>query len=123
MTLPIMRPPSWSNMLLITIGTISDFTLIFAMTQGGPGTETAILPVYMYIQAFQFNALGYGSAIALALVLIGALLSSRLHPPATAGAPKGAVSNVRAVSAADSQVSGQARLTPSSSARRANNPA
>jgi multiple sugar transport system permease protein len=74
-TLPIMRPTIMVNMLLITIGTISDFTLIYAMTQGGPGTETAILPVYMYIQAFTFNALGYGSAIALALVLIGALLS------------------------------------------------
>ncbi len=74
-TIPIMRPTIMVNMLLITIGTISDFTLIFAMTQGGPGNETAILPVYMYIQAFQFNDLGYGTAIALALIVIGALLS------------------------------------------------
>ena len=63
------------NLLLITLGTISDFTLIFAMTQGGPGNQTAILPVYMYIEAFQFNQLGYGTAIALTLVLIGAILS------------------------------------------------
>ena len=74
-TIPIMRPTIMTNMLLITIGTISDFTLIYAMTQGGPGNETAILPVYMYIQAFQFNDLGYGTAIALALIVIGALLS------------------------------------------------
>ena len=74
-TIPIMRSTIMVNMLLITIGTISDFTLIFAMTQGGPGNETAILPVYMYIQAFQFNDLGYGTAIALALIVIGALLS------------------------------------------------
>jgi multiple sugar transport system permease protein len=74
-TLPIMRPTIMTNMLLITIGTISDFTLIFAMTQGGPGNQTAILPVYMYIEAFQFNALGYGTTIALALIVIGALLS------------------------------------------------
>jgi multiple sugar transport system permease protein len=74
-TIPIMRPTIMTNMLLITIGTISDFTLIFAMTQGGPGNETAILPVYMYIQAFQFNDLGYGTAIALALIVIGAILS------------------------------------------------
>lgn len=74
-TLPIMRPTLMINMLLITLGTISDFTLIFAMTQGGPGNQTAILPVYMYIEAFQFNALGYGTTIALALMLIGALLS------------------------------------------------
>lgn len=74
-TIPIMRSTIMTNMLLITIGTISDFTLIFAMTQGGPGNQTAILPVYMYIEAFQFNALGYGTTIALALIVIGALLS------------------------------------------------
>jgi multiple sugar transport system permease protein len=74
-TLPIMRPTIMTNMLLITLGTISDFTLIFAMTQGGPGNATAILPVYMYIEAFQFNDLGYGTAISLALVVIGGLLS------------------------------------------------
>ena len=74
-TLPILRPTIVTNLLLLTLINISDFTLIFAMTQGGPGTSTAILPVYMYIQAFQFNNLGYGSMIALALVLIGALLS------------------------------------------------
>jgi multiple sugar transport system permease protein len=74
-TLPIIRPTLMINMLLITLATISDFTLIFAMTQGGPGNQTAILPVYMYIEAFQFNALGYGTTIALALMVIGALLS------------------------------------------------
>jgi multiple sugar transport system permease protein len=74
-TLPILRPTIVTNLLLLTLINISDFTLIFVMTQGGPGTSTAILPVYMYIQAFQFNNLGYGSMIALALVLIGALLS------------------------------------------------
>jgi multiple sugar transport system permease protein len=45
------------------------------MTQGGPGNDTTILPVYMYIEAFQFNSLGYGTAIALALIVIAALFS------------------------------------------------
>ena len=74
-TLPIMRPTIVTNMLLITIATISDFTLVYAMTGGGPGTATAILPVYMYIEAFTYNALAYGTAIALALMVIGALIS------------------------------------------------
>jgi len=74
-TLPIMRPTIVTNLLLLTLLNLSDFTLIYVMTQGGPGTQTAILPVYMYIQAFQFNNLGYGSMVALALVLLGALLS------------------------------------------------
>lgn len=74
-TLPVMRSTIVTNLLLLTLLNLSDFTLIYVMTQGGPGTSTAILPVYMYIQAFQFNNLGYGSMIALALVLLGALLS------------------------------------------------
>jgi multiple sugar transport system permease protein len=74
--LPIMRPTIMTNLLLITLGTLSDFTLIFAMTQGGPGNDTSILPVYMYIEAFQFNELGYGTAIALALILLAALFSA-----------------------------------------------
>jgi multiple sugar transport system permease protein len=73
--LPIIRPTIVTSLLLITLGTLSDFTLIFAMTQGGPGNDTSILPVYMYIEAFQFNELGYGTAIALALIVIGALFS------------------------------------------------
>jgi multiple sugar transport system permease protein len=73
--LPVMRSTIVTNLLLLTLLNLSDFTLIYVMTQGGPGTSTAILPVYMYIQAFQFNNLGYGSMIALALVLLGALLS------------------------------------------------
>ncbi len=73
--LPILRPTIMTTLLLITLGTLSDFTLIFAMTQGGPGNDTTILPVYMYIEAFQFNALGYGTAIALALIVIAALFS------------------------------------------------
>jgi len=73
--LPILRPTIMTNLLLITLGTLSDFTLIFAMTQGGPGNDTTIMSVYMYIEAFQFNELGYGTAIALALILIGGLFS------------------------------------------------
>jgi multiple sugar transport system permease protein len=73
--LPIMRPTIMTVLLLTTIGNLSTFTLIFAMTQGGPGNDTSTLPVYMYIEAFQFNELGYGTAIALALIVIGALLS------------------------------------------------
>jgi multiple sugar transport system permease protein len=74
-TLPIMRPTIITNLLLITLATLSDFTLIFAMTQGGPGNDTSILPVYSYIEAFQFNELGYGTAISLALIVLGGLFS------------------------------------------------
>ena len=74
-TLPMMRSTIMTNMILVTLGTLSDFTLVYAMTGGGPGNSTGILPVYMYIQGFTFNQLGYATMLALVLVLLGALLS------------------------------------------------
>ncbi|MEA2629031.1 MAG: multiple sugar transport system permease protein [Chloroflexota bacterium] len=73
--LPLMRPTIVTNLLLVTILNLSEFTLIYAMTQGGPGIETMTLPLYVYQEAFVFHQLGYGTAISLVLVLIGAVFS------------------------------------------------
>lgn len=73
--LPLMKPTIVTNLLLVTILNLSEFTLIYAMTQGGPGIETMTLPLYVYQQAFVFHQLGYGTAISLVLVLIGAVFS------------------------------------------------
>jgi multiple sugar transport system permease protein len=73
--LPLMRPTIVTNLLLVTILNLSEFTLIYVMTQGGPGTDTMTLPLYVYQEAFNFHQLGYGTAISLVLVLIGALFS------------------------------------------------
>ena len=72
---PLMKPTIVTNLLLVTILNLSEFTLIYAMTQGGPGDETMTLPLYVYQQAFNFHQLGYGTAISLVLVLIGAVFS------------------------------------------------
>ena len=72
---PLMRPTIVTNLLLVTILNLSEFTLIYAMTQGGPGTDTMTLPLYVYQEAFVFNQLGYGTAISLVLVVFGAVFS------------------------------------------------
>jgi multiple sugar transport system permease protein len=74
-TLPLLRPTIVTNLLLVTLLNLSEFTLIYAMTQGGPGVSTMTLPLYVYQQAFTFYSLGYGTAIALVLVVIGAVFS------------------------------------------------
>ena len=73
--LPLLKPTIVTNLLLVTILNLSEFTLIYAMTQGGPGIETTTLPIYVYQEAFVFHQLGYGTAISLVLVLIGAFFS------------------------------------------------
>ena len=73
--LPLLKPTIVTNLLLVTILNLSEFTLIYAMTQGGPGNQTMTLPLYVYQQAFVFHDLGYGTAISLVLVVIGAVFS------------------------------------------------
>ncbi len=74
-TLPLIRRSIVSNLMLITLQTLAAFGLIFVMTGGGPGTASQTTPIYMYEQSFKFYELGYGTAIALVLLIIGALFS------------------------------------------------
>jgi multiple sugar transport system permease protein len=70
-TLPLMRPVLVTNWLIGIIQSLSVFTLIYVMTQGGPNNATMTLPVYIYQQAINYYALGYGCALALVLLVIG----------------------------------------------------
>ncbi|KPI06820.1 ABC-type transporter, integral membrane subunit [Actinobacteria bacterium OK074] len=74
-TLPVIRRSILTNLMLITLQTLSVFGLIYTMTRGGPGNKSETLPVFMYQQAFQNSLIGYGTAIALVLLLVGALFS------------------------------------------------
>ncbi|GAA1486032.1 carbohydrate ABC transporter permease [Brachybacterium fresconis] len=74
-TLPLMRPAIATNLMLTTLQTLSVFGLIFIMTGGGPSRQSQTLPLYMYEQAFSYGQLGYGTAVALLLLLIGAVAS------------------------------------------------
>ena len=73
--LPIMQPLIVTNFILVTIFNLSDFTLIYALTHGGPGNATQTLPLYIYEQAFSYYELGYGTAVAMVLIAIGAAAS------------------------------------------------
>ncbi|KUJ64504.1 amino acid ABC transporter permease [Streptomyces albus subsp. albus] len=74
-TLPMIRRSIGTNLMLNTLQTLSVFGLIWAMTRGGPGNRSQTLPVYMYDQAFLKSLIGYGTAVALLLLLVGALFS------------------------------------------------
>lgn len=74
-TLPMIRGSISTNLMLTTLQTLSVFTLIFVMTAGGPGTASTTLPLLAYQEAFKFSQLGYGTAIATILLLVGAVFS------------------------------------------------
>jgi multiple sugar transport system permease protein len=74
-TLPLIRRSIVTNLMLITLQTLAAFGLIYVMTKGGPGSKSSTTPIYMYQEAFQFYKLGYGTAMALVLLVIGAIFS------------------------------------------------
>ncbi len=74
-TIPVIRRSIATNLMLITLQTLSVFGLIFAMTKGGPSNKSTTLPIYTYQVALQNYEIGYGTAMALVLLLIGALFS------------------------------------------------
>lgn len=74
-TLPIIKGTVFTNLMLTTLQTLSVFTLIWVMTRGGPGNLSTTLPVFAYTEAFSFGDIGYGNAIAVVMLVIGALFS------------------------------------------------
>lgn len=51
------------------------FDIVFVLTLGGPVGHTMILSILMYQNAFEFDKVGYGAAIAVLLGLIVLVMS------------------------------------------------
>jgi multiple sugar transport system permease protein len=73
-TLPLIKGTIATDLLLITLATLSDFTLVYVLT-GGSNPDSELMTIYQYRQAFQFYQIGYGSAISLLILVVGAILA------------------------------------------------
>lgn len=71
--IPMVKGTIATNWMLVTLQALGVFALIYTMTGGGPGNVTTTLPIYMYRQAFVSQQLGYGTAISLVMLVIGAV--------------------------------------------------
>lgn len=74
-TIPLLQPFTAINVLLASLGAFSVFDLIYVMTQGGPFKATNVAMVEVYLQAFQFNRLGYAGAMSVVLLALVATMS------------------------------------------------
>ncbi|MGA3354868.1 MAG: sugar ABC transporter permease [Acidimicrobiales bacterium] len=73
--LPLLRATLAANVTLSVLQSLSVFTLIYVMTQGGPANATLTVPIYLYQQGFNNNTLGYATLMAIVLLAIGAVLA------------------------------------------------
>lgn len=68
--LPLCLPVLLSSVIFSINGTLKVFDSVVALTNGGPGTATTPLTVYMFQTSFTYGDYGYGSTIALMLTIL-----------------------------------------------------
>jgi len=74
-TLPMILPFMMLAVIIRSIDAIKSFDIIYAMTQGGPGTSSETINLYLYNVAFSYYDIGYGSAIAVIFFFVIVLMS------------------------------------------------
>ena len=74
-TIPLMTPTIFFNLLLGLIGSFQVFNAAFIMTGGGPVNSTRFYMLHLYEKAFQDSQMGYACAMAVLLFLVVLLIT------------------------------------------------
>jgi multiple sugar transport system permease protein len=69
-TLPILSPVIFFNLIIGIIGALRVFETAFVATAGGPARSTWFISLHIYATAFQYFDFGYAAALAWILVVI-----------------------------------------------------
>lgn len=69
-TIPLMSPVIFFNLIIGIIGSFQVFTAGFLLTDGGPQNATLFYVLYLYRNGFQYLNMGYAAALAWVLFLI-----------------------------------------------------
>jgi ABC-type sugar transport system permease subunit len=68
--MPLLGPVLFSALIFSINGTLKVFDSVVALTNGGPGSATTPLTLYMFNNAFSYGEYGYATAIATALAMV-----------------------------------------------------
>jgi multiple sugar transport system permease protein len=73
-TIPMVTPTIFFNLIMGVIGAFQSFAQFFIMTNGGPANATLTYVLYLYRNAFEYFRMGYAAALAwiLFLIILGA---------------------------------------------------
>ena len=82
-TLPMLSPTIFFNVIMTTIGSFQVFGAAFILTGGGPSNSTMFYVYYLFNRAFVYFNMGYASAMAwflFALVLALTIFQLKMAP-------------------------------------------
>jgi len=63
-TVPLVTPAIFLNLVLGLIGNFQSFTQAFVISEGGPANASLFFTLYLYRNAFRYFEIGYASALA-----------------------------------------------------------
>src|SRR5215212_8444509 len=75
-TLPMISPTMFFNIVLTIIGSLSVFSLAYIATGGGPNYATYFYVYHLFKSAFEFSRMGYAAAMAWVFFLIVLVLTA-----------------------------------------------
>lgn len=75
-TVPMISPVIFFNLVMGIIGALKSFDLFYIMTGGGPNNSTLTFMLHLYRTAFQYMRMGYGSAMAWLLFIYLVVLTA-----------------------------------------------
>ena len=83
-TLPMLSPTIFFNLVMSIIGSFLVFTSSYVMTSGGPNNATLTYVLYLYRNGFGYFKFGYASALAWVLFFIVLVMSAVVFRSSTA---------------------------------------
>jgi multiple sugar transport system permease protein len=69
-TLPHLKPSAGVALLIMSMFAFRTFSVVFALTQGGPSNATEVLATYIYRTGIGQGRLGYAAALSVIMILI-----------------------------------------------------
>ncbi|MEZ4709132.1 MAG: sugar ABC transporter permease [Caldilineaceae bacterium] len=69
-TVPLMTPVIFFNLVMNLVGAFQAFNNAFIMTGGGPNNATLLYMLHLYTNAFNYFRMGYASALAVLLFVV-----------------------------------------------------
>lgn len=75
-TIPMLTPVLFFNLIIGIIASFQIFTQAFVMTNGGPENQSLFYVLYLYNNAFVYFHMGYASALAWVLFIIVVILTA-----------------------------------------------
>jgi ABC-type Fe3+ transport system permease subunit len=72
--LPIMKPFLLVSLILIISSSVTIFANVISLTNGGPANDSQVVALQMYNDSFFYQRYGYGSALAMILLVLNIVL-------------------------------------------------